>query len=140
MISGIGHAAFGVSALERSLAFYCGGLGLREAFRLYNDRGETWIVYIQVQGLDFIELFPDARVRGGAPAEHAYRHLCLMVDDMDATLADLATRAVATDGPKRQGKDGNWQAWLTDPDGNRIELMQIMPDSPQQRAADGRGA
>lgn len=140
MISGIGHAAYGVSDLDRSLAFYCGGLGLREAFRLYNDRGETWIVYIQVQGLDFIELFPDPRVRGGAPAEHAYRHLCLMVDDMDATLADLSARGVTADGPKRQGKDHNWQAWLTDPDGNRIELMQIMPESPQQAAANGRGA
>ena len=138
MISGIGHAAFGVSDLERSLDFYCRGLGLREAFRLYNERGETWIVYVHVRGLDFIEFFPDARVRGGAPAEHAYRHLCLMVDDIQATLADLASRGVAADGPARQGKDQNWQAWLTDPDGNRIELMQIMADSPQQAAADGR--
>ena len=140
MITGIGHAAYGVSNLERSLDFYCRGLGLREAFRLYNDRGETWIVYIQVRGLDFIELFPDGRVRGGAPSEHAYRHLCLMVDDMDATLADLAARGVQADGPKRQGKDSNWQAWLTDPDGNRIELMQIMPESPQQGAANAHPA
>jgi len=136
VVSGIGHAAFGCADLERTLDFYCRGIGLREAFRLYNDRGETWIVYVQVRGLDFIEFFPDPRVRGGAPAEHPYRHLCLMVDDMDATLTDLAGRGVLADGPKRQGKDGNWQAWLTDPDGNRIELMQIMPDSPHQRAAD----
>lgn len=136
MITGIGHAAYGVSNLEKSLDYYCRGLGLREAFRLYNDRGETWIVYLQVRGLDFIEVFPDPRVRGGAPPEHAYRHLCLMVDDIDATLSDLAGRGVAVDGPKRQGKDSNWQAWLTDPDGNRIELMQIMPESPQQGAAD----
>ena len=136
MITGIGHAAYGVANLERSLDFYCRGLGLREAFRLYNDRGETWIVYLQVRGLDFIELFPDPRVRGGAPAEHAYRHLCLMVDDIQATLAELAGRGVTADGPARQGKDTNWQAWLTDPDGNRIELMQISAQSPQQAAAD----
>jgi len=136
VITGIGHAAFGASDLQRSLDFYCRGLGLREAFRLYNDRGETWIVYVQVRGLDFIELFPDGRVKGGAPAEHAYRHLCLVVDDLEATLRDLASRGVAADGPARQGKDHNWQAWLTDPDGNRIELMQMSRESPQQAAAD----
>ena len=136
MITGIGHAAYGVSDLERSLDFYCRGLGLREAFRLNNERGETWIVYLQVRGLDFLELFPDPRVRGGAPAEHAYRHLCLMVDDMEATLADLAGRGIEPTGPAKQGRDTNWQAWLTDPDGNRIELMQISRESPQQAAAD----
>jgi len=91
---------------------------------------------VQVRGLDFIELFPDGRVKGGAPAEHAYRHLCLVVDDLEATLRDLASRGVAADGPARQGKDHNWQAWLTDPDGNRIELMQMSRESPQQAAAD----
>jgi lactoylglutathione lyase len=141
VISGIGHAAFGASDLERTLDFYCRGLGLREAFRLYNDRGETWIVYVQVRGLDFLELFPDGRVGGQAAAAPgprgvpSYRHLCLMVDDLQATLDELGGRGVAADGPARQGRDHNWQAWLTDPDGNRIELMQIMPDSPQHAAA-----
>ena len=137
MITAIGHAAFAVSDLDRSLDFYVRGLGLREAFRLYNDRGETWIVYLQVRGLDFLELFPDARPRaGGEPAAHpSFRHLCLMVDDIQATLGELEARGVRADGPARQGRDHNWQAWLTDPDGNRIELMQISPDSPQQQAA-----
>ncbi len=140
MITGIGHVAYGVSDLERSLDFYCRGLGLREAFRLYNDRGEPWIVYLQVRGLDFIELFPDPRVGGATPGSppgaQAYRHLCLMVDDIQATLADLADRGVTADGPAKQGKDTNWQAWLTDPDRSRIELMQISRESPQQAAAD----
>lgn len=135
MITGLGHVAFGVSDLERSLDFYCRGLGLREAFRLYNDRGETWIVYVQVRGRDFIELFPDPQARGGAPRGQAYRHLCLEVDDLQATLEDLGNRGVRADGPSRQGKDHNWQAWLTDPDGNRIELMQLTPESPQWAAA-----
>ena len=136
MITGIGHAAYGVSDLERSLKWYVGGLGLREAFRLNNEKGETWIVYLQVCGGDFLELFPDARVQPGkAPAGTAYRHLCLEVDDLAATLADLEARGVRADGPPRVGRDHNSQAWLTDPDGNRIELMQIAPDSPQAAAA-----
>ena len=138
MITGIGHAAYGVADLERSLDFYCRGLGLREAFRLYNEQGQTWIVYLQVQGLDFIELFPDKRVVGGSTLQRPFRHLCLMVDDLRGTLQDLQARGIRADGPPVQGKDHNWQAWLTDPDGGRIELMEISPDSPQMAAAQGR--
>jgi lactoylglutathione lyase len=137
VIKGIGHAAFAVQDLERSLAFYCRGLGLREAFRLYDDRGRTWIVYLHIQGLDFLELFPEPQ-RPAATGSPSYRHLCLLVDDLDETLRELAARGVQPDGPPRQGKDRNRQAWLTDPDGNRIELMEIAPDSPQQAAAEGR--
>ena len=32
---------------------------------------------------------------------------------------------------KKMGADRNWQAWIEDPDGNRIELMQMMPDCLQ---------
>jgi lactoylglutathione lyase len=121
VITGLGHVAFGVSDLERSLDFYCRGLGLREAFRLYNDRGETWIVYVQVSPYAFLEFFPGSRLDERA-AGQSYRHLCLLVDDIAATLAQLAQRGILPDRPARQGKDGNWQAWLTDPDGNHLEI------------------
>lgn len=32
---------------------------------------------------------------------------------------------------KRLGGDGAWQAWITDPSGVRIELMQYSEDSSQ---------
>ncbi|HRR91743.1 MAG TPA: VOC family protein, partial [bacterium] len=64
----------------------------------------------------------------------SYQHLCLLVDDMDKTLEGLASRGLSIQGKPTQGKDGNFQYWLTDPDGNRIELMQIMPDSLQARS------
>jgi lactoylglutathione lyase len=135
MITGIGHTAYAVSDLEASLRFYCTHLGLREAFRLTHDDGRVWIVYLQVNENTFIELFPGAE--GPVPAAGkaaGYRHLCLTVDDMHATIADLAGRGMPLSGQPTQGKDGNWQFWLTDPDGHRIELMQISPDSPQAQA------
>ena len=36
--------------------------------------------------------------------------------------------------PLKRALDGNWQAWIEDPDGNRIELMQMDPDSLQLKA------
>jgi hypothetical protein len=32
------------------------------------------------------------------------------------------------------GSDQSWQAWLADPDGNRIELHAYTPESKQLRA------
>jgi len=139
MITSIGHVAFRITNLEQSLDFYCGKLGFREAFRL--DRaGEPspWIVYIQVVPGQFIELFPGAGDEGYRPGAAAgYNHFSLGVDDMEATLRELRTRGLETPGEATQGIDGNWQYWITDPDGNRIELMQIMPDSPHAAADAG---
>ena len=132
MITGIGHVAIRVSDLEQALGFYQGLLGLPEIFRLANDDGEPWLVYLKVNDDNFVELFP-----GGGPRPEAqgnpvgYVHLCLHVDDMEETLAALTERGVDTSKGPSKGKDGNWQYWLTDPDGNRIELMQLMPDSLQ---------
>jgi len=32
---------------------------------------------------------------------------------------------------KKMGADYNYQAWIEDPDGNRIELMQVVPKAMQ---------
>jgi lactoylglutathione lyase len=137
MITGIGHVAFRVTDLDRALAFYCGVLGLREAFRLDRE-GEPspWIVYLQLAPGRFIELFSHAE---GAVAPRGrsagYNHYCLEVDDMRVTLRELEARGLRGASEPTLGLDRNWQCWLTDPDGNRIELMQIMPGSPQAAAA-----
>jgi len=133
MITQIGHAAFRVRDLDAALDFYCGKLGLSEAFRLYHDNGDVWIVYLKVSASNFIELFPDAKLDRQA-VSGSYQHLCLLVDDMGATLKELASRGLDILGEPSVGKDGNLQYWLTDPDGNRIELMQIMPGSLQAGA------
>lgn len=134
MITGIGHVAFVISDLERSLDFYCNKLGFRRAFHL--DREGTpspWIVYIQIAPGHFIELFP------GGSGENAqrtigYNHFCLLVDDLLATLKALEARGLPVPGEPVRGLDNNLQYWLTDPDGNRIELMQIVSTSPQAEA------
>jgi lactoylglutathione lyase len=136
MLTGVGHTAFRVSDLERALDFYCGKLGLREAFRLEREgRPSPWIVYLQLAENAFVELFP---VPGDdvvpADPKASYSHYCLTVDDIHATLREFAERGLEITGEPRLGLDGNWQYWVTDPDGNRIELMQMMPDSKQAAA------
>jgi catechol 2,3-dioxygenase-like lactoylglutathione lyase family enzyme len=139
MITGIAHVAFRVTDLDPALDFYCTKLGFREAFRLERE-GEPspWIVYVQVAAGCFLELFPGAREAGPRPGAAAgYNHFSLRVDDIEATLRALADRGLPITDAPTMGLDGNWQYWITDPDGNRIELMQIMPNSPQAAAETG---
>jgi lactoylglutathione lyase len=132
MISTIGHAAFDCYKFEETLDFYTRVLGFEEMFRLYNDSDELWIVYLRVNDDVFIELFPKS---GEAPATGgSYSHLCLHVDDIEITTKTVVERGVSLDVDIQTGKDGNRQAWIKDPEGNRIEFMQLMPDSLQMKA------
>jgi lactoylglutathione lyase len=140
VITGIGHAAFHITDLDSALDFYCNKLGFREAFRLDREGSPSpWIVYLQIAPGQFIELFPGSKTRGAETQEGnaGYHHFSVIVNDMNATLRELAERGLKTEGAPSQGLDGNWQYWITDPDGNRIELMEIMPNSPHA-AADAR--
>jgi lactoylglutathione lyase len=132
MISTIGHAAFDCYNFEATLDFYTRVLGFEEMFRLTDDDGALWIIYLRVNDEVYIELFPktgEMPARGGS-----YSHLCLQVDDIEITTKIVVERGVTLDVPIQTGKDGNRQAWIKDPEGNRIEFMQIMPDSLQMRA------
>lgn len=128
MITGIAHACYIVSDLDRAIGFYRDLLGLTEAFDFRNDQGERFGVYLHVGGRNFIELFQ------GSLAERAegqsYAHLCLEVDDIEETVAALRERGAQVTDPALGG-DGSWQAWLSDPDGNRIELHGYTDQSRQ---------
>ena len=138
MITGIGHVAFRVTSLQQALDFYCTKLGFSEAFRLEQEgQPSPWIVYIQIAPGSFIELFPYPQDAPGTivrEPQASYKHVCLLGDDLSATLDELAARGLEITGSPKQGLDTNLQYWLHDPDGNPIELMQIMPTSPQAAA------
>ena len=128
MIRNIAHACFTVSSLERSLNFYRDGLGLTEAFDFVNDEGRRFGIYLHTGGRNFLELFEGTL---GEPAEgQSYRHICLEVDDIEQTVAAIRANGIEV-GPIKLGKDQSYQAWITDPDGNRIELHQYTPQSWQ---------
>jgi catechol 2,3-dioxygenase-like lactoylglutathione lyase family enzyme len=128
MITGMAHACFTVSDLEQSLGFYRDGLDLKEAFDFVNDDGQRFGVYLYLGARNFIELFQgqlDERAD-----KQSFKHICLEVDDIEATVATLQARGIEV-SPVKMGKDHSYQAWITDPDGNRIELHHYTPESWQ---------
>ena len=58
------------------------------------------------------------------------RHLAFLVDDLDAKLAEMGDDAKVTLGPLDMGGfiEGMRVAWITDPEGNIVELNQGYED------------
>jgi lactoylglutathione lyase len=133
-ITGIGHVAIRVKDIDRTLDFYIGKLGFSEMMRLDRD-GRLWLLYLRITDDQYLEVFPEAAGDRASPAEaNGLNHLCLTVNNIDAAVAELAKAGIPLRSPKKLGADGNMQAWIEDPDGNRIELMQMAPDSLQAKA------
>ena len=134
-IKSLAHAALKVKDIDRSLAFYRDTLGFAEMMRINHENGSLMLVYLRMTDNQFIEIFP-----GGegdfAPGwnANAINHICLEVEDMQATAEALRERNVTFLHAPKIGLDGNWQCWIGDPDGNRIEFMQMMPGCMQEAA------
>ncbi len=135
LIKRLGHLALIVEDMERSLHFYCDILGLTKAFELHKDDGSPWIVYVKVCEGQFIELFYGGQHKPETQrGQIGFDHLCLEVYDIHEAAAHLRSNGIPLDVEPKQGKDTNYQCWVRDPDGNRVELMQLSPGSPQMNS------
>jgi lactoylglutathione lyase len=133
-VTAIAHVALRVRDIDRSLDFYVGKLGFAEMFRLDRD-GHLWIVYLRITDTQYLELFPGGGgERAPGPNEIGPNHFCLEVGDIDAAISELADQGIDLTRAKKTAVDGNNQAWIEDPDGNRIELMQMSEECLQYRA------
>ena len=131
----LAHVAIKVKDLDRSLDFYVNKLGFPEMMRLNHPDGRIWLVYLRITDDQYLEVFPEA-VGDRAPGRDAngVNHICLSVDDIDSVVAQIKAAGIPLTADKKMGADYNYQAWIEDPDGNRIELMQMMPDCMQLAA------
>ena len=136
MITGIGHIAITAKDIDKSVDFYTRILGLSEGFRMNNDDGSLWMVYILTGNGGFIEIFTNGTDTPALPQNASgFKHLCLWVDDLKATLIDFKSRGLDVDPDHiRTGRSKCLQYFIADPDGLRIELMQLMPESEQAKA------
>jgi lactoylglutathione lyase len=118
--------AYRVSDLERSLGFYA-TVGYRELGRVtFDDGGSLAILSFPDEPAATLELVH--RPGAGAVDVGGFDHLAIQVDDLASTVRALAGDGLDP-GPIQLpgGAEGPRTAWLTDPDGYRIELVEWPP-------------
>lgn len=136
MIKNIAHIAITVEDMNKSIDFYCRVLGFKKAFEIADpNTGSPWIVYVSIGNGQFVELF----YNGETPnpwdiKQRGFSHLCFEVEDIHQIAKQIEDSGYILDKQPKFGVDNNWQCWTRDPDGVRIEMMQLGDDSPQKRS------
>ena len=141
------HTGFTVANIERSLAFWRDVLGFELSHRAHHtgalasdvtgvEGAEILIAVLKGYGhkIELLEyLAPADRKRVDLrPCDVGSVHVALTVDNLDATLSTIAASGwkaagqpqTLTTGPNA----GKRVAYVRDPDGTTIELMQPPPD------------
>ena len=132
----LGHINLKVIDLQASIDFY-GKLGFPEFLSLTQNDGKPWIVYLRITDELYIELLPGGKGRAGDQQATGLNHLCLTTPDIEMTVRELAKVGiplVSPLDPSKRGVDRNRGCWIVDPDGNRIEIMEMAPSCVQYEA------
>ena len=134
-IVGYQHIALKVKDLGKALDFYQKRLGFEYFLDLKRDDGTVWIVYLRLSDSQYLELFPGAETdRAPGREANGVNHLCFEIEDMHATVARMKANGITMLSEIKTGLDGNLNAWIEDPDGNRWEMMEMAKDCIQYKA------
>jgi lactoylglutathione lyase len=131
-ISGVrfGHVAFRVANVERCVKWYAEAFGALKVFHGEPRDGRQELMFLEFAPGQHLEIFTNGSEKYQTPAGAiGYQHYCLVVDDIDAAIRHLATINVHPERPVREGRAHYRIAFVADPDGNVIELMEVCPDS-----------
>jgi catechol 2,3-dioxygenase-like lactoylglutathione lyase family enzyme len=131
-VVGLNHVGVAVPDIPAAAAFYTEKMGFREAFRNSNPQGQPTAIYMQVSRDTFIEL-----QQANAQRPAGLTHFGLVVENMKTAVAAFRARGatVADPGPP-SGFSKAILSNVTDPNGQRIELAELTPDSLQRKAAE----
>jgi len=141
LIKAMHHSGFVVADLEKATSFYRDVVGLK----VLDTRERTGTAISQVVGyenchikavdvgtgdghrLELIQYVnPPARDRQSEERSMiGSSHLCLHVDDIDATFNRLVENGAKKMNPPAELAPGRWACYLQDPDGNWIELLEL---------------
>ncbi|MFN0219261.1 MAG: VOC family protein [Hyphomicrobium sp.] len=132
------HTMVRIRSIESSLAFYCGGLGLREIRRIENERGRFTLIFLAApedearalaEKAPMLELTYNWDEEDYGSARN-FGHLAFLVDDIYAVCARLSAAGVIINRPPRDGH----MAFVRSPDLVSIELLQkgaaLAPSEP----------
>lgn len=150
------HVALHVNDLQKSLEFYQ-KLGLEYVFDLKagGEEAEPWVIYMKIAPGQYLELqsihaetpegVPDNEGTAFYDRNQTVWHFSFETEDMGTLIRDLTEQGIevftAPDCAKRitgiedtiWGGDGSRVAWIVDPEGTPIELMEQVGQTLQRK-------
>ena len=131
----LGHLAIRARDIEASAKFYVEVVGFEEAFRMHNgEGGKLSAIYIYIAPSQFIEIFPNGTGELTGNNDIGIKHICIEVENAAKCQEELRGRGAPIDTELKTGFSKCLQFWTHDPDGNRIEFMELPPESLQAQA------
>ena len=126
-VIGFEHVGTTAADLDRSIAFYCGLLGLTLVLR--KRQGETALAFLDAGGgmLEIAERSGATQARDVPAGVAGLRHLTFAVDDVDAMVEKLAAAGVEIIEQPRNAHHTELirrVAFCRDPDGIQVELIE----------------
>ena len=128
-IVGLNHVGINVPDLDKAVEYYTKTLGFPEAFRQKNAQGQVQLVYVQISQNTFLELQP----ANGRPI--GVSHFGLVVDNVKDAVAMFKGRGAEVGDINVSGTKAILSN-ITVPNGIRIELAELPPDSLHRQAMD----
>jgi catechol 2,3-dioxygenase-like lactoylglutathione lyase family enzyme len=128
-VVGLSFVGVNVPDLDKAVEYYTKTLGFPEAYRQFTAAGAVQFVIIQVSKDTFIQLWP-----ASAQRSPGIEHIALQVENLPAVAAMFKQRG-ANVGEIAFNKTTKMDhANLTDPNGVRMELIELPPESPLGQA------
>ena len=128
-IVGLSFVGVSVPDLDKAVEYYTRTLGFPEAYRQLTAAGEPQFVMVQVSKGTFIQLWPATAQR-----PPGIEHFALQVENLPAVTAALRQRGAAVGDITFNKTTKMDHANLTDPNGIRMELIELPPESPLGQA------
>jgi len=126
-IVGMNHVGIIVPDLNKAVEYYTKTMGFPEAFRQTDASGAVQLVYVQISQNTFVELQP----ANGRPL--GVSHFGLHVENMNAATAMFKARGAAVEEIRLSGTKAILSN-ITDPNGIRMELTELPPESLHRQA------
>jgi lactoylglutathione lyase len=118
------HLGLRVADPDRAVAFYT-AVGYEVVGRVpETTSGQLTMLKLPADDVVSVELVFDPD-DGGRPRGTGLSHFVIQVESMIATITDLRARGIEVAEPESPDGSADFlTTWITDPDGNRIELVQ----------------
>jgi len=122
------HVGINVPNIDEAVKYYTDKRGYKEAFRVFDEKKQPRLVYMQISKNTFLELNP-----ANAQRPAGFTHYGLHVEDVADAVAMFRKRGITVSDTNVSDTKAVL-ANITDPYMGRIELAELTPESLHYKA------